>query len=100
MIDLDAKSLKLVKEILIREIPNTEVRAFGSRVNGNAKPFSDLDLVIVSPNPLNWQQIENVKNQFSESDLPITVDVINWATISENFRKIIEKKYIVIQRQK
>jgi predicted nucleotidyltransferase len=45
--------LKLIKEILQRYVPEQTVWAFGSRVHGRQlKPFSDLDLAIITDNPL------------------------------------------------
>lgn len=46
MIDLAAEQITLVKEFLAAHVPGSEVIAFGSRVSGGAKPYSDLDLVI------------------------------------------------------
>jgi type I restriction enzyme S subunit len=36
-------------------------------------------------------------DDFSESDLPWKVDVIDWATTSASFRRIIEGHRVVIQ---
>ncbi len=37
----------IVHAILQKNVPDREVWAFGSRVKGTAKPFSDLDLAII-----------------------------------------------------
>ena len=49
MIDLAPESLAIVRCLLAAQLPECEVRAFGSRVTGNAKPYSDLDLVLLGP---------------------------------------------------
>jgi len=36
-------------------------------------------------------------DDFSESDLPFKVDIVDWATTGERFRKIIEAERIVLQ---
>ena len=46
MIDLPPDQLEQVREIVRRHLRQGEVFAFGSRVSGNAKKFSDLDLMI------------------------------------------------------
>jgi len=97
MINLDGKWLDLIKEILKKHVPNCEVRAFGSRANGQAKQHSDLDLVIIGKEKLDWKHLESLKSAFSESNLPIMVDVIDWHTIPESFQNFINKKYDVIQ---
>ena len=52
--------------ILQTYIPNEEVWAFGSRVIGKSKKFSDLDLVIKSDTPLPTLTQFNLKEAFSE----------------------------------
>jgi type I restriction enzyme S subunit len=41
-----------------------------------------------------------IKEAFDESDLSIRVDIVDWATTSETFRKIIDQNKIVIQEGK
>lgn len=98
MIDLKPKYLKIVKDILSRSAPECEVRVFGSRVNGKAKPYSDLDLALVGKRKLDWRRIEDIKDALSASQIPIMVDVLDWHAISDNFKKIIESRYEVLQK--
>ncbi len=35
---------------------------------------------------------------FEQSDLPWRVDVVDWATTDDAFRRIIERDHVVIQR--
>jgi predicted nucleotidyltransferase len=100
MIDLDEKYLDEIRWILTGKVPDCEVRAFGSRLEGKAKKFSDLDLVLVGGEKLNWRRIELLKDAFSSSDIPIIVDVIDWHAISDEFRAIIENNYEIIQNKK
>ena len=51
-IQLEPQYLQRVKEILDKFLPTCEVWAFGSRVEGTQKKFSDLDLVVVREEPL------------------------------------------------
>ncbi|MDD2716510.1 MAG: nucleotidyltransferase domain-containing protein [Candidatus Wallbacteria bacterium] len=96
MIDLNPGHLDTVKRILAEHVPDCEVRAFGSRVTRTAKAYSDLDLAIVSPNPLERDTLRLLKEAFEESDLPVRVDVLDWQSISDKFRKIIEAYYEVL----
>lgn len=78
-------------------LPNCTVWAFGSRVNGNAKPTSDLDLAIDSPDgPLDLTIIGSVAEAFDESMLPMKVDVVDYRQISPAFRTIIDKQRLLI----
>ncbi len=97
MIDLRPDQLALVKNILHEHLPHLEVWVFGSRINGTAKPHSDLDLVAKTNKPLSLSKIGDVKAAFAESDLAIRVDLMDWSRISDDFKKIIQEKYEVVQ---
>lgn len=86
-----------VSAILQRYLASYPVWAFGSRVNGTPKPYSDLDLAIISEQPLPLSLLAEVAEAFSESDLPWKVDLVDWATTSERFRQVIEQQKLVLQ---
>lgn len=90
MIDLPAEHLAMVLAVLALHVPGVEVRAFGSRVTGRAKPWSDLDLVLMNEQPLPVPVIAALRSAFDESDLPIRVDVVEWARLEPGFRQVIE----------
>jgi len=87
-----------ILRILAQCVPQYTVWAFGSRVKGKAKPYSDLDLVIQTEQPLPLESMATLNEAFDESDLPVRVDVVDWATTSSAFRKIIQQSYVVIQQ--
>lgn len=97
MIDLDAESLATVKRILAEHVPGCEVRAFGSRVEGSARKFSDLDLALVTHERLDRRQVEALKDAFAESDLPFQVDVLDWHAVSATFKKVIDRRFETVQ---
>ena len=96
-IDMHPEHWAIVRDILRTHIPHACVWAFGSRVHGRAKPFSDLDLVIVADVPLNGVIRVSLCDDLCESDLPYKVDIVDWATTSASFRQIITRNYVVIQ---
>ncbi|MEJ2700971.1 MAG: nucleotidyltransferase domain-containing protein [Sedimentisphaerales bacterium] len=96
MIDVKEKYLTEIRRILGEHVPDCEARAFGSRVEGKAREFSDLDLVLVGSEKLDWRRIERLKDAFASSDLPMTVDVIDWHAISDEFRATIKDNCEVI----
>jgi type I restriction enzyme S subunit len=98
-IDIEPRDLAIVTKILIRHVPHRTVRAFGSRVSGTARRFSDLDLVVMGERPLSLSAVSALLEDFTESDLPFKVDVVDWATTKEAFREIIEKEYVVVQNE-
>lgn len=96
MLDLTPEHLAEVRRILQRHVPGCTVRAFGSRVHGNAKPFSDLDLAVMGDVPLDFRHLAALRDAFAESNLPFRVDVVDWAATSEAFRGIIEGAFEVV----
>lgn len=97
MIDIPNSILEEVCEILQAHVPECEVRVFGSRVRGTARRYSDLDLALVAPERIPQNKLESLKDAFSESDLPILVDVLDWNTISPSFQQCINTHYELLQ---
>lgn len=97
MIDLRPDHLKIVQRILRKHVPETLVWAFGSRVTWTAKAHSDLDLALITEKPLDPKTFSALKEAFSGSDLPVRVDLVDWAETTEEFREVIRKKYEVVQ---
>lgn len=93
-IDLSPAYLEIVRSILAKQLPQAKVRVFGSRVNGNAKPHSDLDLAIILPTQLDASQRAKLEEAFDESVLPIKIDIVEWHTLSPTFRKLIASNYV------
>lgn len=96
MIDLSTDQLARVREIVRRHVHNGDVFAFGSRVGGRAKKFSDLDLMIKTTGSLPWRTLAELRESFEASDLPITVDVVDWNTCTEQFRNQVGAQLVRI----
>ena len=96
-IDVSPSEWAMVAAILSRHVPACPVWAFGSRATRSAKPYSDLDLAIITQTPMSLALSAALADDFAESDLPFKVDVVDWATSSEAFRKIIERDRGVLQ---
>lgn len=97
MLDLSPGQLAIVKATLAAHLPGLEVRAFGSRVRGCAGEFSDLDLVVLTDAPLDFDLLGRLRDAFSESDLPFKVDVLDWATTGDDFKAHIDDMFVVVQ---
>ena len=96
LIDLDKKQLGLLKEIIKQHIPNKTVWAYGSRISWKANERSDLDLVVFD---CDATEIIELREAFEESDLLISVDVMDWENIPENFKENIKEKCVVLQEK-
>ncbi|MDR0705468.1 MAG: nucleotidyltransferase domain-containing protein [Planctomycetaceae bacterium] len=100
MICVSDKELKIILDIIETYASDCEVRVFGSRYKGTAKDYSDLDLVFVGKEKLGINRTGELREAFEESDLPYRVDVLDWNSISENFKNIINKGYEIISAPK
>lgn len=98
MIQVKDSDLLEIKRILKEIIPEYEVWAFGSRINDKPKPYSDLDLAIITPNGLDFGLKAKLKEQFEISNIPFRIDLVDWHSISESFQEIIKKNYVIIQK--
>lgn len=97
MINVEKRHLAIVKRILRDFAPECEVRVFGSRITKTIKKYSDLDLAIVAKKKLARGTMVNLKEAFEESTLPFRVEVLDWHSISESFKKVIKSQYEIIQ---
>lgn len=96
-IDIRSDYWEIVRRILQKHVPQYEVWAFGSRAKWTAKPYSDLDLAVITDQPLSLKTSANLSDDFSESDLPWKVDIVDWAVTRAPFRKMIEQDKVVVQ---
>lgn len=100
MLDLPAQYYGELLGLLERHLPGAEVWAYGSRVKGGAHGASDLDLVVMPDMPpvRAGQGVAALRSGLSESNLPILVDVLEWANIPEGFRQEIIRKHAVLKQ--
>ena len=91
-LDIEEKDLFYIKSILNKFLPNVKCWAYGSRVTGKSKQYSDLDLVLfIDKNQEN--KIIELKEIFDESNLPFRVDILNWNSIPDSFKDSIKECY-------
>ena len=94
---LPPDQLRLVQDLTKEHLPGVEVWAYGSRVLGNPRRYSDLDLVAFVQKG-QAARVYNLREAFEESDLPIRVDLFLWDELPDSFHRQIERQYAVLQR--
>ncbi len=97
MIDVTNEHLIIILDILNKYVPKAEVRVFGSRYKRNAKKYSDLDLVLVDNDKIEFTIMGEIKEAFEECILPFRVDILDWHGISPEFKNVIEQGYEIIK---
>ncbi len=95
---LQQRHRRVVEDTLREHVPEADVWAYGSRVNGRAHEASDLDLVARGPalEPLG-AKLAQLAEAFRESSLPIIVQVCDWARVPKSFQREILRDYVVMQ---
>lgn len=83
---------QMLLEIFSQITLPVEVWAYGSRVSGTSHDGSDLDLVIISRdgNKIPIDIFMELKEKIIDSNVPILVDLFDWARLPESFHKNIE----------
>ena len=85
---------KSVRAILHQHAPKHSAFVFGSRVVTSAedlrrvKRHSDLDIALSDP-PLQLPQMDALRDAFSQSDLPMRVDIARAADLPDEWKKQI-----------
>ncbi len=100
MLDLKPDHLAMVQRICSEQIPFAQVWAFGSRVTGTAKKFSDLDLAIDAGRELTLLERAELREAFQESDLPMSVDIVDLRSVKPAFRKLVKQQRVLIQGER
>ena len=99
MLELTPEQKTIVCAIVDAHLPRQCVRVFGSRAGscgvGTAKPFSDLDLLILG-STLGDKLRGTLDEAFDESDLPFRVDIAEATSLSPAFLARIEAQAIAL----
>ncbi len=96
MLDLAPKHLELLLTILRERIPNVRVYAYGSRVTGQARPFSDLDLALEGDAPIPSDRLALLREDLTESDLPMRVDLVDLQRITGPFKDVVNAQRVAV----
>ncbi|OGC64662.1 hypothetical protein A2326_00090 [candidate division WWE3 bacterium RIFOXYB2_FULL_41_6] len=89
--------MRTVKGILAGAVPEYEVLVYGLRAGGTAKPYSYLDLAIMTDKPLGVERMEKLAATFAGAGLPFRVESVDWADTSNDFRKEIKRTAVVLR---
>ena len=97
-LDLPPRYRRPLEALLREHVPDAEVWAYGSRINGESHEASDLDLVLRGPGlePLD-NGFADLLEAIEQSNIPILVQAQDWAGLPESFHREIERDYVVVQ---
>ena len=98
-LDLPRRYREQVEALLRKHVPDCQVWAYGSRVNGRNHEASDLDLALRSPTlePIPDAALLDLIEAFEQSNIPILVQAHDWARLPESFHREIERDYVILR---
>jgi uncharacterized protein len=91
MIHLDTADKNELLKIL-EMYTQYDIRAYGSRVKGKQKEFSDLDLCVMRDMP--WEELDQFRAKLENSNVGIFVTIAQWNKLSDDFKSRIEKDLV------
>lgn len=86
-----------IKKIIFEHLSPKEYRIFvyGSRAAGRDRKWSDYDIGILGDRPIPDRVIMNIEEELEESpDILYNVDVVDFSTVSQDFKSIAMQKII------
>jgi len=89
---INRSDLNFIKKILRRYFPKAKIIFFGSRVNGNNRQYSDLDIAIKDKQKVNLLTISSIKEDFANSDLKFMVDLVDYHRTSDEFKAFLDQQ--------
>ena len=97
---LTERDMKTIQDIFDKYPDVEEVQICGSRVKGNYKPGSDIDLVVMNVG-LAMGTIGKLATDIEESSLPYTVDIVDFTSLKhKEFIDHIERVGVVFYEKK
>ena len=93
---LNQSGIEEIKKIIYRFINpgKYSVFIFGSQASNNNRKFSDIDIGIKGNKEIPLSVISEIKEAFEESDIPFSVDVVDFNKVSHRFEKTAGKNTI------
>lgn len=91
-IGISQEHQQIIRRELAKFVPGRkrlDIFIFGSRCRGDFKKYSDLDLWIEAEPSLSFEELAELHEQFEETELPFTVDVVTSETCLEAYRDAI-----------
>lgn len=92
------KHRTILESLLEKHLPDVEVWAYGSRVNGRSHDGSDLDLVLRGPNleKIPENRLSEFQEAIRESKIPFLIEARDWARLPERFHTEIKRDNVAL----
>ena len=82
--------LAQVIETIHQHLPNASLIAFGSRVTGQPKATSDLDIAIKGQEKIELKTLAQITEALANTDITYKIDIVDYNRITPGFQKHID----------
>lgn len=95
---LPKKHQRTLEALLRKHLPDVEVWAYGSRVNGRSHDGSDLDLVLRAPElaRIPTGRLADFRDALRKSSIPFLVEARDWRSLPKQFQPEIERHHVAL----
>ena len=95
---LSSRHREEIEALLRKHLPDVEVWAYGSRVNGRSHEGSDLDLVLRGPGlaKIDASSLATFTEALRDTAIPFLVEARDWARLPQSFHREIEREHVLL----
>ena len=91
---LDEKEENIVKDVLKSYLVKYDFYFYGSRVKGNYRPLSDLDILLIPKTSIDLNDIDTIRERFDNSDLSFIVNLAY--DVDDKFYNLIKNDLVKV----
>ena len=91
---INNKEQSIIRSILNEYTSKYDFFYYGSRVKGNFRVLSDLDILIKSDSKVSLDDLETLKMLFDNSNLPYVVNLVDYNNIDKDFYNLIKNDLV------
>lgn len=90
------ESLKFIRNTIYKHLPKEEYEVFvyGSRADGTAQKWSDIDVGVRGKKEVSGSLLENIREELEDSNIPYKVEVVDFANVSDSFKDFALKEVV------
>lgn len=88
-LDLADRYVDFIRNTITSILPDVEIFIYGSRVQGKAREYSDVDIALKGD--IAFNNLLKLRALFEDSTFPYKVDVVDLDSLTPEFLNIIEK---------
>ncbi len=91
----DPRYKEKIIQIITKYLPTCSIYLYGSRARKTHQTGSDIDLALDNKSPVSDNILANIRFDIEETNIPLTIDIVDVHAIDRDFYETIYKEWIV-----